>query len=288
MAGIDHTCIHFKNNKLLRDHCHCDFVEYTERWTGTDGKDHESLSCKPINEVELLPYDTTRDGLFIRTNGNLPYQFSVSDEDTDAYDVDQFLVMPYFKSKGEERKAYALYKKHPWEAREKWPEQFNQVVYHYKDENYVMFSIDDRDGSYCATFFFDLKTKDSYVTMGGYGHYSNPYMHFYHRGYGEEFERKMALECYRWLCDRVFKMCFEACMKDIIVAEQCFDTEYSLYYKMFLEMLRYKDYFDMNEEERIEYEKTEMMDYDLASIFPDSQTFPAQLSEEFKELVDSI
>ena len=37
---------------------------------------------------------------------------------------------------------------------------------------------------------------ESYVLLGGYGHWRNPYTHFFHRGYGEVFERQMGKECY--------------------------------------------------------------------------------------------
>ena len=38
---------------------------------------------------------------------------------------------------------------------------------------------------------FVISQEATYVLLGGYGHNANPYTHFYHRGYGEEFEAKM-------------------------------------------------------------------------------------------------
>ena len=50
----------------------------------------------------------------------------------------------------------------------------------------------------CVSFYKD--TNDTYAVLGGYGHYENPYTHFMNRGYGDEFESKMAVEAYQWLC----------------------------------------------------------------------------------------
>lgn len=44
---------------------------------------------------------------------------------------------------------------------------------------------------------------NSYILLGGYGHYMNPYTHFYERGYGIDFERTMARECYFWIMEDV-------------------------------------------------------------------------------------
>jgi hypothetical protein len=39
--------------------------------------------------------------------------------------------------------------------------------------------------------------------IGGYGHWKNVYCHFMARGYGDEFEEKMAAEAYKWACEKV-------------------------------------------------------------------------------------
>ena len=63
-----------------------------------------------------------------------------------------------------------------------------------------------------ASFYKD--SKDTYVLLGGYGHHKNPYTHFMHRGYGDEFESKMAVEAYQWLCRDILRS----------VADNIFDT----------------------------------------------------------------
>lgn len=71
----------------------------------------------------------------------------------------------------------------------------------YKDDEKEIILFEGND--YNVTYYFDKE--DTYVLLGGYGHYNNPYTHFYKRGYGEEFERKMARECYQWLCEDVLE-----------------------------------------------------------------------------------
>ena len=55
-----------------------------------------------------------------------------------------------------------------------------------------------------VSFYKD--SKDTYVLLGGYGHLENPYTHFMHRGYGDEFESKMAVEAYQWLCRDILRV----------------------------------------------------------------------------------
>lgn len=54
-----------------------------------------------------------------------------------------------------------------------------------------------------VSFYKD--SKDTYVLLGGYGHHKNPYTHFMNRGYGDEFESKMAVEAYQWLCGDILR-----------------------------------------------------------------------------------
>ena len=67
-------------------------------------------------------------------------------------------------------------------------------------------------GSTYVSFYKD--STDTYVLLGGYGHLKNPYTHFMRRGYGDEFESKMAAEAYQWLCRDVLRA----------VADNIFDT----------------------------------------------------------------
>lgn len=45
----------------------------------------------------------------------------------------------------------------------------------------------------------------TFIVLGGYGHHANVYAHFMHRGYGIEFERKMAQEAFDWCVRDVLK-----------------------------------------------------------------------------------
>jgi hypothetical protein len=57
-----------------------------------------------------------------------------------------------------------------------------------------------------VSFYRDKITNDTYIVLGGYGHHANVYAHFMHRGYGKEFERKMAQEAFDW-CSRDVLRC---------------------------------------------------------------------------------
>ena len=106
-----------------------------------------------------------------------------------------------------------------------------------------------KSADYNATFYMD--GDESYVLLGGYGHWQCPYTHFYHRGYGEEFERQMAKECYQWLCEDVLQILvpFVADYPEGAHSRLC-------------KRLQFKQYWDMSDEERKEYLSNKMMDYD--------------------------
>ena len=84
----------------------------------------------------------------------------------------------------------------------------------YADRDVEIISVKTPD--YCATFYLDWH--NTYIMLGGYGHHKNPYTHFYNRGYGEAFERKMALECYCWLCGDV--------LSDALLYSPSYSAEY--------------------------------------------------------------
>lgn len=96
-------------------------------------------------------------------------------------------------------------------------------------------------------YFLDFLNHENYVILGGYGHYVNPYTHFYKRGLPEEVERMMMNECYEWLMEDIIKDCCEA------LAESIWDVDDLVrdYQKDF----GYKSWYDMTEEERDNYEK---------------------------------
>ena len=69
-----------------------------------------------------------------------------------------------------------------------------------------------------VSFYKDLK--DTYVLLGGYGHYENPYTHFMHRGYGDEFESKMAAEAYQWLRRDILRVIGESIYGNLDVTSE--------------------------------------------------------------------
>lgn len=100
-----------------------------------------------------------------------------------------------------------------------------------------------------VTIYMDAE--DSYVMIGGYGHYLNPYTHFYHRGYGEDFERKMAQECFDWLCHDI--------LDSAVHSIPCYKNEAEHHLLRIQTRIGYKDYFDMSDEERAKHDAG--MDY---------------------------
>lgn len=280
MASIDHTCIYFHNGMLMKETNHCDWIERDTAWETSDGKVHVTNEIvDTTNEIDLLPFDTTRDGLF------------TDDSTVNIKDMNRIFAGTYFKHKWQEKRAIKLYDKSSWKAAEKYPDQdFENIVYWYKDGKKLIITQHTED--YCLTFYFKLDTKDSWVVLGGYGHYTNPYTHFYHRGYGEEFEKKMTYEAYNWVCEKLLPDLLDYCFRETLMEDEkhYMGEEYTDYYKALANMLRFKNYWSMVEtdEEREEYFNTDSMEYDPESIFPESKTIRAEPSEEFKRLVNSI
>lgn len=122
-------------------------------------------------------------------------------------------------------------------------------VGYFKDNEKEIFTIEGM--GYNAIFYADAK--DTYVLIGGYGHYQNPYTHFFGRGYGEHFERKIAKECFEWLCDFVLKFIID----EIKLLKNHRDA-----YDMFVKKLGYVNYYDMSEEEKEAYRNNPLIDYD--------------------------
>lgn len=124
-----------------------------------------------------------------------------------------------------------------------------EQVGYLKDVNKEIVILNSLD---CNAIFY-ADTKDTYILIGGYGHYRNPYTHFYGRGYGEEFERRMAKECFEWLCDQVLPFI----IGEIDLLKNNRDA-----YDMFAKKLGYVNYYDMSEEEQEEYRNNPLIDYD--------------------------
>ena len=122
--------------------------------------------------TSLIPFEYTRDG--------------------ELYGVD-------FDKKLEIPRYYSNTKIGDWIIRKLGTLMDREYAYFYRkdEEEILVYKSED----YNVTFY--MNGDESYVLLGGYGHWRNPYTHFFHRGYGEVFERQMGKECYEWLCEDV-------------------------------------------------------------------------------------
>ena len=117
----------------------------------------------------------------------------------------------------------------------------DDMFFSYVDKNVEIILCVLRDCN--VTFYLD--SRNTYVMLGGYGHYRNPYTHFYGRGYGEDFELKMATECYEWLCETVLKCALEALPQ--------YSREMEHHLNRLQVRLGYKSFWSMTAEERRNY-----------------------------------
>lgn len=74
------------------------------------------------------------------------------------------------------------------------PQYKTKYLVHSTDTTFLL-AVSIEDDCY-ASFIIDKVYGYSLVGMGGYGWYSNPYIHFINRGYGQAFETLAAYECY--------------------------------------------------------------------------------------------
>ena len=135
-----------------------------------------------------------------------------------------------------------------YESEDKWQDEVEMCDYvarYICDDKYEL-TVYESD-EFNVIYFLDFKKDENYVILGGYGHYANPYTHFYGRGLPEEVERMLMNECYEWLMEDVIKDCCEA------LAESIWDIDDLVrdYQKDF----GYKGWYNMTEEERDNYEK---------------------------------
>ena len=163
--------------------------------------------------VSHIPFDYNRDGEILGLEFGRPYMESVW--------CSKYRIVEWFMKKIAKR--------------------FINPTKYYFYENKTKEIILVSGENYNVTYYID--ENDAYVLLGGYGHYMNPYTHFYSRGYGEEFERKMARECYEWLCERVLTNALNE-RYGILDNVQLSRLQHKLYYK---------SYWDMTKEEKKHY-----------------------------------
>lgn len=135
-----------------------------------------------------------------------------------------------------------------YESKDKWQDEKEMCDYiarYIWDDKYELTVYESEN--FNVIYFLDFKKNENYVILGGYGHYVNPYTHFYKRGLPEEIECMLMSECYEWLMEDIIKDCCEA------LAEGTCDVDDLVrdYQKDF----GYKGWYDMTEEERDNYEK---------------------------------
>lgn len=186
MAAIDHTCIVFRNGEYIPEHLTWKYDE-NDRY------------------VNLLPFECSRDGMII----------SVGDPFGSMYNV--YLDTKWFKDEYD-----AIYQRAGWRnwstvrktpygiwAWLKYKLHFTDRIGYRKSvgvcirgDTEVYIFHDDLKQCYVS---FYSNNEETYVVIGGYGHWENVYCHFMGRGYGDEFEKKMAVEAYHWACRDVLE-----------------------------------------------------------------------------------
>lgn len=177
MAVIDHTSIVFKNGEWMKD---------TYRFD-EDG-----------NYINLCPFEYGRDG-DIHTVGGIDIRDSIMWY-RDEYDA-------VYERAG-------ICRIHRWNFRSiveriKWMLRLKRFVCYEQEvgvwksgSNEIYIYHEPMKQSY-VSFYTD--GTDTYIVLGGYGHYNNVYAHFMSRGYGYEFEEKLAQEAFEWCCDSVLE-----------------------------------------------------------------------------------
>lgn len=191
MAAIDHTDIVFKNGEWIREPYHYDEND---------------------NYVNDLPFEYGRDGNIHTINGEYIYnnvkwyrhEYDAIYERKGVDSIRNFKCLNFYMIKSRlawlfRRMERVCYRKEVgvWES----GHRSLYIYYEPLNQSYV-------------SFYYD--GTDSWVVIGGYGHWNNVYTHFAYRGYGDEFEKQMTIEAYHWACDKVIKD-----MADYIAMVEC-------------------------------------------------------------------
>lgn len=213
MAAIDHTCIIFKNGEWL-DKIY-DWDEEKEEVVELVKLPfyHNRDGC--ITKVKLSPLgefiDIWNEIKWYRDEYDAVYQ-RAGVQENGVYRLNFYGIMQRLKWIFHVMER-VCYRKEVGVYKSEWNEGLRSEtsgkgcveVHIYSDplnESYVSFY---KNGT------------DTYVVIGGYGHWKNVYAHFMHRGYGDEFEKEMSVEAYHWACDEILKEISESiCMGDRI------------------------------------------------------------------------
>ena len=194
MAAIDHTVIVYKNGDYLKD---------------PDTYDENG------DFINLCPFDYSRDGVITAIYEEDGTKIEVLWSDIKWYHDEYDAIYERAGIHGAPLFPIAW-----WKLVEivQWKLHIMRLscyrrevgVWKYGDVE-IYFYRDDLRETY-VSFYKD--SEDTYVLLGGYGHHENPYTHFMHRGYGDEFESKMAVEAYQWLCRDILRVVGESIHED--------------------------------------------------------------------------
>ena len=203
MAAIDHTCIVFKNGKYIPEQ---DTYTYDES----------------ENFHWLIPFKYNRDGKILEVADPFGAMIDIYDNTKwyrDEYDA--FYQRAGWRNFGSVRKTpYGIWNwlKYHLHFTERVGYRKEVGVYNQGGTEVV---IHHDEFNQCYVSFYSDR-KDTYIVIGGYGHYNNVYCHFMGRGYGDEFEGKMAAEAFRWACDKILVEISESIFNGSWEAEEDF------------------------------------------------------------------
>ena len=211
MAAIDHTVIVYKNGEYLKE---------PDLWD-EDG-----------NYINTLPFEYTRDGEItdiFSSGGNLiPIYEDIKwyrDEDRALYERDGISDISKFRLSW-----WIIMQAIKWKLHLMRRVCYEREVGVWKSGDVEVYIYLNNVKQTCVSFYKDAT--DTYVVLGGYGHYENPYTHFMGRGYGDEFEEKMASEAYQWLCSDILSVVSESIFDDWLkIDEWTHDMQKALRYE---------------------------------------------------------
>ena len=183
MAAIDHTVIVYKNGEYMKD---------------PDEFDEEKGLY-----INKCPFDYSRDGEIthvVSPEGKLESIVEETkwyrDEDCALYERDGISDISRFRLSW-----WTIMQAIKWKLHLMRRVCYKTEVGMWKSGDVEVYIYLNNAKMTCVSFYKDAT--DTYVVLGGYGHYENPYTHFMGRGYGDEFEEKMAAEAYQWLCSDI-------------------------------------------------------------------------------------
>lgn len=198
MAAIDHTVIVFKNGKWMKETWkynadNDDFVSLVPFGYGRDGNIysyHLGEKSVPISD-KMKWYRNEYDALYQRVGLQKIYGGLRNCTISAIWNRIKWMLHVM------ERKCFFEYEKE---------------IGVYEDENVEVYIYHEPLKQSYVSFY--REKEDTYIVLGGYGHYKNVYCHFMNRGYGDEFEEKMAKGALTWCMTSVVDYITDALYPD--------------------------------------------------------------------------